>query len=63
MQFLHQMIDVVFQKLDLFVLLDQQLSEVVRVGWQWTAAAGRPTTDILHRTLLLVAGKSTKTDG
>lgn len=55
------MIDVVFQKLNLFVLLDKQWSEDISISWQWAAAAGRPTLHFLRWTLLLSAARSTIT--
>jgi len=60
MQFLQQLIDVVFKKLNLFVFLYQQLSDIIRIIRQWTAATGCLTPNLFLWTLLLHASKSTK---
>jgi len=58
MQLLQQLVDVVFQKLDLVVFLHQQLSKLVSVTHQQTAAARPLTPSLLHRTLVLINSQS-----
>jgi len=53
MQFLQQLVDVVFQELNLLISLHQFLLQIVSITCHWAAAAGRLPPYLLHWTLFL----------